>query len=264
MKYEEQKIYKDTKKLHKQKVSGIVFGSETCVYKALNEEVISTNVINMTNIRYVTPMIPEGYIEKMYRYIKKLVAYGELKVTFNDYGLLYRCRDLIQLKVIIPVLGRVLTRSIIDCPSYSFILQNESESLRKAIVGTTWNHESKLLLLKAYGIREIEVNMIYDESFCFLKQNGILLTAHSENILLSVGKSCFASRYMNKPIPYSCEEKLCDKKIEVELIKKWKKGFYIDNKDLRDKLYIYGNSVFKKVQEDSLKNVDDFFDIVII
>lgn len=226
--YEIQKIYESTGVPSGKTVSGVVIGSETCIYSALSHRWVEDHMKdNTTSIRYLTPMIPEGYIEKTYIYIKNLCSDKRIKVTFNDYGLLYRCKELILSEAIIPVLGRVLTRSMIDCPWYHFILKNENDELKDATVGNTWNHESKWYILDDYHIREIEVNMILDNSYNYLKEKNIYITAHTENTLLSVSKTCFSARYRGVPIPECCKQKLCDKKINMDLKKSGVKGFML-------------------------------------
>lgn len=262
--YEIQKMYENTGDSLDKTVSGVVIGSETCIYSALNPRWFEDHMTDDTTfIRYLTPMIPEGYIEKTYAYIKALCSDNRIKVTFNDYGLLYRCKELILSEAIIPVLGRVLTRSMIDCPWYHFILKNENDELKDATVGTTSNHESKWYIWNDYLIREIEVNMIQDNSFKYLKEKNIQITAHAENTLLSVSKTCFTARCRGVPIPECCKQRLCDRKIEIDLKKKWCKGFYVDNLNFHESLLIYGNSVFKKSMKYE-EDMDAFFDILII
>ncbi|MFR7597489.1 MAG: hypothetical protein ACLUVI_10330 [Acutalibacteraceae bacterium] len=87
-------------------------------------------------------------------------------MTFNDWGLLYKCWPLIEKQQIIPVLGRIITRSITDCPWHTKILEAEQRSKEMAL--SSFIHKSKLGILEKYKIKEIEVNAIDPNALTFL------------------------------------------------------------------------------------------------
>jgi hypothetical protein len=240
-------------------VDGAAIGDEGCIYK-----VLSDNIISITSdlceadipIRFITPFVPDKYVEVLYERIKKLSDYGKIKVVFNDYGMLHKCKSLIEANKIIAVLGRILTRSIIDCPWGEQLLRNEEEDLSNVVLGFSTNHNSKKELFKEYGIEEIEINTPKLSSNTKLLYPDLKLTMYRRSSIMSVGRVCFTARYRDAVLPRCIEEKICNEEIDIELVKKWGKTIsaYEDmneyNKVGFDNLYIKGNIVYRKIDED--------------
>ncbi len=246
---------------------GIVVGDEGCIYSAISkqiEQIIKFAQNNNLSVRYVTPFIPEKYMSQIYNRIEEFTKSNQVKVVFNDYGFLYRCKSLIENKRIIPVLGRILTRSIIDCPWADKLLSNEFKEYSDIILGLNFNHDSKLEFLKKCHIEEIEVNIPKENYNNEFEIPGIKLTAYRDNAIISMGRVCFQARFEKKKI-YDCkQEKLCDKELIVTLNKRVGEKKVIGrnlNKELCDdmgQMYVRGNVVYKKVTEEDYTKVKDW------
>ena len=115
------------------------------------------------------------------------------KVTFNDWGLLYKCWPLIEKQQIIPVLGRIITRSITDCPWHTKILEAEQRSKEMAL--SSFIHKSKLGILEKYKIKEIEVNAIDPNALTFYHDHHINVTCYENSRILSVARVCFHANF---------------------------------------------------------------------
>ena len=243
---------------------GIVVGDEGCIYAALSEQIeqiIKIAQNKSLSVRYVTPFVPEKYMSQIHNRIEEFTKSNQVKVVFNDYGSLYRCKSLIENKRIIPVLGRILTRSIIDCPWADKLLSNEFKEYSDIILGLNFNHGSKLEFLKKCHIEEIEVNIPkgnYNNEF---EIPEIKLTTYRDNAVISMGRVCFQARYEKKKISDCKQEKMCDKELLVSLNKRVgeKKviGRNLDKELYNDmgEMYLRGNVVYRKVTEEDYTKV---------
>ena len=106
-------LHMDQDALVNTRLDHIVLGNEGCALQAISPEVVE-NISFASQlgikIRYLTPIVPNQYMQRFYQVINTLPQGS--KVTFNDWGLLYKCWPLIEKQQIIPVLGRIITRSI--------------------------------------------------------------------------------------------------------------------------------------------------------
>ena len=214
----------------------IVFGDEGCIYKALDSkwiELFNRYGNKEIMLRYLTPVVPQKYIYQIYKYIEKMADIKKIKVTFNDYGLLYICRDLIAKGKIIPVLGRILSRSITDCAWYHKLLENEEEELFKLITNHSFNDERKIEILNKFGIKEIEINIGNDE-YKLLKNSNIDLTIYISNAIVAVGRLCYAARWYGIDLPKCKDDPRCRKKLDIELKEMWGKiGWFTKNLQMK-------------------------------
>lgn len=252
-------------------IKGIVLGDEGCVYKALDETVpvqMKQGLNRGFSIRFVTSFVPDAYIEAMYERIELLSKIANIKVTFNDYGLLYRCKKLIESERITAVLGRLLTHSIIDCPWHGKLLRHEPPELAKAVTGQNFHHEAKISLISDMGVREIEVNALDNSEICLDNWN-IATAAYTDDILISVGRLCFAARWYDKILPECRTERLCERKIPVKLVRTWGKMKAMYNNPTEEvmndyeNLYVRGNIVYRERGEIH-ENEDEKYAFVIV
>jgi hypothetical protein len=246
---------------------GVVVGNEGCIYAALSEQIEQIIKIAKNKslpVRYITPFIPEKYISQIYNKIEEYSKSNQIKVVFNDYGLLYKCKSLIEDKKIIPILGRVLTRSIIDCPWADKLLSSEYKEYSDIILGLNFNHGSKLEFLKKYHIEEIEVNIPKKNYINEFGIPGINLTAYRDNSIISIGRVCFQARYEKRKISDCKKEKMCGKELIVTLNKRIRekkvKGRNLNKELCEDmgEMYVRGNVVYRKVSEDDYMKVKDY------
>lgn len=241
----------------------IVIGNEGCVYSFLsgkNNEIVKKAVEHTLNIRVLTPLIPDGYIDKVYNRIMQWTQYNQnMKITFNDFGLLYKCASLISEHKITPVCGRIISRSIIDCPWYKELLQDEKEEIKSAILNYNFLHNSKIEFIKCFGMSEIELNYhaIYKEALLYLDQQNIKLTTHN-NVLLSVGRVCFSARWHEKPYPDCINEDICSKILKIrrgEAWVNWNESRNNSNAPLFQELCVRGNLVYYENETDDYENI---------
>lgn len=230
----------------------VVIGHEGCVYRALssmNRDCVLAATLRGNDVRFVTPLVPERYVEDLRRKIDDLSRFRVLKVVFNDYGLLYACSDLISKGRIIPVLGRIITRSIIDCPWHDRILSSENDDIRDAVYGNSFVHKAKLDILDQYQIKEIETNWYSSEYIDELARQGLKITVYGENSLISTSRVCYEAYWRGVAIQSDCVG-YCNNKRYIHLAKKWSKKWktYMEPNDedglLYEKLYVRGNQVF--------------------
>lgn len=238
-----------------EKHQSIAVGNEGCVYYLLGaqvENILNQCVIQKKKVRIITPFIPNDYLERVFLMITHWSeVIPNLKVTFNDWGLIYACKDLIEQEKIVPVLGRILTRSMIDCPWYDKLLLSENQEARDATFGYNLYHDSKLNLLNEFHIQEVELNYHpeYVKEWLAIKQS-IKITCHPNN-LISVGRLCFAARYKKSTFPECYNEKLCLRKYPLSLKAK---GFNMSDGSFSEEskkhfldMYLQGNVVYKEI-----------------
>jgi len=236
---------------------GVVLGDEGCIYLCLHDSVLDWAKKckkQQKAVRFLTPIVPDRYMEDIVKRIEDLSMIMQLKITFNDYGLLHRCSKLIENKNIIPVFGRVLTRSMLDCNWIKRLLTNESDKSIAALQEYSLMDNEKIKLLKEFHIQEIEVNY-HPEKIAELKEAVKLPIVIYNNQLLSVGRVCFSARYQQLKLPYCVECTECRKKLQFSVNKKWsKKRMCYDEPDeefkqYMSKLYVQGNVVYRNIDD---------------
>ncbi|MFA9466406.1 MAG: hypothetical protein ACERKN_19260 [Velocimicrobium sp.] len=235
------------------KYQGAVLGDEGCIYHCLNETVFNwTKKCKEQNksVRLLTPIVPERYMDELVKRIEELKNIVPLKVTFNDFGLLHRCKALIENEEIIPVLGRILTRSMIDCNWSKRLLSNEQDKVVEGLLDYSYMDNEKIRILDDYHIKEIEVNF-HPERIEELKKVIKLPITSYPNHLLSVGRVCFSARYQQLKLPECVNCKGCRRKLEFSVNKKWsKRKMCYDEPDKEfiqymKGLYVQGNIVYR-------------------
>lgn len=184
--------------------------------------------------------------------------------------MLYKCKELIKDGRIIPVLGRILTHSIIDCPWYSRILAHEEPELSSAVSGYTFVHAAKWSVINIFNINEIEINIGNYNQLELVKKIPYKITGHAENILLSVGRVCFSAKWNQLCLPECRNDSKCRKIIKTNLDKKWgkMKMMYEEADEEMKKyytgIYLVGNVVYSSVPENNIEEAKNYLDILII
>ncbi len=235
--------------------NGVVLGDEGCYKCAFSKNnlcILSSAIHKDIPVRYVTPVLGQSHVEKARKILINITESTVLKTVFNDLGLMYALKDYICEGRIIPVLGRVLTKSLIDCPWYGDIIGNESLITKRAIVGSTFYHESKIDFFKNFGVCEIEMNYCEDRYLSELKRCGWKITVYQSDRLISVGRSCYWALWHDGDIDKCDGLPQCNENIYIELEKKWSsKNKMLTIPDLSDKkrydsIYVRGNKVYQK------------------
>lgn len=254
-------------------VDGIVVGDEGCIYKVLDcrvKEIINVAVKNEMDIRLLTPFVPNKYVDTLFQRISEFAQLKKLKVVFNDYGMLHKCLDLIREGRIEPVLGRILTRSILDCPWSEDLLQNEEDSVAEGLLEFNFKHEEKWSVMEELQIREIELNVPAIQKEIDFHIPNVKITLHMENAIVSVGRVCFVARHAKIALPQCIESGVCDRKLYFELLYKWKKNTSsylepeVEQKEIFQNMFLKGNIVYRRIPEKERCQVIDNIDGYII
>ncbi|WP_455716928.1 hypothetical protein [Anaerosporobacter sp.] len=251
----------------------VVLGDECCIHKALHEkwfELLIEAVNNGVKVRFVTPMVPDKYCTNLYEYLQKMITITKLKVTFNDYGFLYMCKDLILENRIVPVIGRVLTRSLLDCSWHSKLLEGEEEALIEVLQKHSFLESEKISLMKELGVEEIELNWMTYKDVKYLKEHGLKCTCYVSNNILSMGRVCYSSKWYEMNVPECVNDDRCYNRLNIELEKTWgKERLMYENateemKEYFESCYVEGNAIFKNtgLEVDDIRLAD--FDRVIV
>ena len=239
--------------------NGVVIGHEGCIYRALdrNNLVIADFCArNNIQIRFVTPIIPESFMETALSFIKELVDIAEaviLKITFNDLGLFHSCLPFSD--HFIPVLGRIISRSLIDCPWYNRLISNETSDVQQALMGYTFFHESKKQMFLLHGVQEVEVNVAPFQYLRELVEQNIEITVYSDNKLISTSRVCYSSMLLGHSVNKGCKSFVCADIVPISLDKIWDKTSRmrmippLEVKELYRDLYIQGTQVFISVSK---------------
>lgn len=246
-------------------LSGLVLGDEGCIYRALDERwsvLLEKGLEKGLTIRFLTPLVPNKHMEELVQRIRDYSEHTQLKVTFNDLGLLERCHDLIQKQRIYPVVGRILTRSFLDCPWHKDLLSNEDPNLVDEFVGYTYAHQAKWDILHQYGIKELEINYHDQKHIEELHESGFSLTTYKSNLLISIGRLCYSARWHGLQLPECHKDDRCRKKLQIELDKLWGKSKLMYEeptpfmKSRFSQLYILGNAVYQPLFENKMTDLN--------
>lgn len=246
------------------KSAGVVLGDEGCIYRALDDKwriIFQKATEEGFSVRYLTPIVPQKHVDEMFLRIKDLASKAKFKVTFNDYGLLYMCRDLIAKDKIIPVAGRIITRSVLDCPWYKRLFENEPAELSRVMSNYSFSHRAKDDFLKDYGIKEIELNLRELGDFNVLKKEGLILTGHISNAIISVGRHCFTARWYGLQKPGCRDDIRCRNRLTITPEQIWGKRrlmYEEPNTEMKDYFkgcFVQGNAVYSTVDSSRLSDV---------
>lgn len=188
-----------------QTAPNVVLGSELCPLKVVGfcqQKLVEVAIRQEKSIRFVTPITPQAYVNMLIEMIYDLPI--STKVTFNDFGLLFACRSIIKSGKIQAVLGRIITRSLIDCPWFDQIIKNEEKN-KDFLNLNNMTFDAKMDFLKEWNINEIEVNNCPTESLRYFHDNNILVAQYERYNLLSVSRTCF-HMMMNQKSTAVCHE----------------------------------------------------------
>lgn len=236
------------------KFEELVIGDETCIYKALYNnwlEFIENRCSKGYTFRYVTPFIPEKYADVIFRYIIDLSKLARIKVVFNDLGLLNKCSELIKTYKIIPVIGRMITHSLCDCQWIGKIITNEDDEIKDVMISSKLTHIEKLSFFQSKMINEFEINLYDIDIIKELYDLGLNLTIYGTDILLSISRICYSAMWNQKELPQCVFDNTCNKKINLQLLKKWTRSSglqklkNIEELNMNQNIYIKGNAIYQ-------------------
>lgn len=255
------------------KSAGVVLGDEGCIYRALDDNwriIFQKAIDDGFSVRYLTPIVPQKHVDELFLRIKDFASKAKFKVTFNDYGLLYMCRDLIVRDKIIPVAGRIITRSVLDCPWHKRLFENEPIELSQTMANYSFTHRAKYAFLKDYGIKEIELNLRESGDLNLVKKQGMILTGYLSNAIVSVGRHCFTARWYGLQKPGCRDDFRCKNRLTINPEQIWgKRRLMYEEANAEMKHYfkgcfVQGNVVYNTVDLSKLRDVVDDLNYVII
>lgn len=216
-------------KLKRNYVNGIVLGigSEGCVHKFLFEvnkllEIVTENK-SLSDLKYriVTPRVPTKYMDRVAIAIKKMISTLEIDtIVINDYGVMYRLCKVENIRTPV-ILGRTLIRSVEYVPWHNYILRDEEEGVRDAILLPNIIHTEKIALFKDYNVKGVELCATKNNarSIKLLKKEGFATYIHYNSIIATIGRTCPVIRMEQKEVD-TCQE-LCNHFLDVNLNKIW-------------------------------------------
>ncbi len=185
-------------------------------------------------LHYISPKLAQSEISTEYARICSLIEQN-ISVSINDWGLLYKLRNEIKSNYIF-FLGRLLTPSIINWIWHPIFTKDEDEQAKDYLYQNTFYHSYKMQFFKEWNIAGIEVNTYTqsEASYNEIKKNGFKIIGYSDDVILSVSRSCPHRRVRSES--YQCfKDCQIKSKVEPSLEK---------HKELYPELYLKGNVIY--------------------
>lgn len=200
----------------------ISIGDEGCVYRLPNKSEIKHQLEQIFGMgikaRFVTPKAGEREINVISNAVRTVAEFGkEVDLIINDLGVLQICRKMkLEYPNINIILGRLMTRSIIDCPWGELAIRNESSEIKEDFKRHSYDQKEKIELMHQVGVKGIEVNSIKGiaDSITRIMENNIDVSVHFDRRLLTVGRNCITARYYSVKFPH-CKA-VCGKEFNIE------------------------------------------------
>jgi hypothetical protein len=142
------------------------------------------------NLHYISPKTSNDAIKLEEEYIIKLLEYG-IKVSINDWGLLYRLKthgvssDFIYL-------GRLLSKSIADWVWSDIFFQKEKRNAVDYLSQNNLNDTEKIEWLKSFHIAGVEVTIHRnsEKSYEEIQKNGLQVIGYVDNEIVALSRAC--------------------------------------------------------------------------
>jgi hypothetical protein len=205
-------------------------------------------------LRFLTPIVPDACFGRLFDCLEELGGIRPFKVTFNDYGLLHRCRHRIKQGRILPVAGRILTRSSLDCAWRDDLFNGGADDKRDMILRYNMQNGMKNIFFGQFAIQELEVNYYPGHFDRLLADQPLALYVHQNQNLLSVGRACFYARMERHPVQGCLEEPACKQSKHIAMKSLWSKKDARYRDDLTGRFpkraYLRGNAVFDAIEQD--------------
>jgi len=221
----------------------IRFGSEFCMYALPSIDALET-AYNLTkeagnDFVYVTPRLAEDYMDIMRKHLLLINDLGGATVVVNDLGTLHVLREFSALR---PHLGRQLVYTPSRCPwkeitehPVSFFTKRK---VRKIFYQTSLNYEPTIEFFKGLGAVGTDVDWI-PEIFPNLKslsQKNLQISVHLYYIPVAITRKCHMARFLGEEDLDKCSRPC------------YTKAYSMYNELLDTRLYLHGNTVFKRIE----------------
>lgn len=189
----------------------VSLGDEGCLWhlppegerKTWIDAILSQNA----GIRFVFPKVEEKYMEYVCRYTEKLVdEFPEVILTLNDLGHIYQMKELLCRKSF--TIGRLLSTSMENLVWAEIFLDGEEGWVKEVLTQNNLNSDLKISFFKNLGAEGMESNLLPFQEKCFssIREKGLKILAHYNNILLSLSRFCPLKRYVGKKPPGCAKE----------------------------------------------------------
>ncbi|MDS0527095.1 hypothetical protein NNC19_15490 [Clostridium sp. SHJSY1] len=241
-------------------IDTISIGSEGCVHKVQSEDIILDCKRKAKQygkaFKLVLPKIPQKDMMRILKLIHKLSNNGlDYSIVFNDFGLLYACRE----ENLLPeyaTIGRGISRSFEDCLWYEHILRGEDEKKRETLIQNNMYDSYKYEELKEFNIKGIECNMLKHQlvSYNNLQKMGYQVHIHYGYVSVAYSRACQTAKFYKKTVP-NCKD-LCNKAIDIEMHQIWTRNKNLDAseekmdealKAVNPKFLLLGNTLLRKM-----------------
>lgn len=228
----------------------ICLGHSGCIHKmaGLAEEHIQYILQQGKSAKIELPILFETHFERVMEKVQQFF-HLPLNIVVNDWGTLHYLVSQQNPPHVSFSLGRQLVYSLMNCPWYEDILQNETNDIRKAYLQVNVDSDSILALLQQYGVKEIDLDMGpgMQESIQSLRKEGIAINAFLDYAMASMSRSCHTVRAYNESVG-NCGY-LCNEAIYIEPRQRWNRfedtmiRIAKENRQKLGELIVYGNIV---------------------
>lgn len=231
--------------LHNKRINWIVCGDYGC------PEILPT-VAELLKLRdrlfwekielyYISPKVNQKNIGEEASRVRLLLKEG-IRVSINDWGLLYRIRSDIKLGHSVYI-GRLLSKSIANWAWWPNYLAAEIQATIDYFTQSNFQQKQKLDLLKKWGVTGIEVNVepVSENSYAKIKNQGLEIIGYMENKILAVARACPIARLNQVNVSRSNCTKLCRESFKVVPAEAERQKFFPSMALLGNVMYCQGH-----------------------
>jgi hypothetical protein len=222
-------------------IDKVRFGAEFCDQRIPTIESLEKAFDLAANMKkdfsYVTPRLSNSKIETVKNHLAFLnEKKQESNVITNDLGLFSLLENHYYLK---PHLGRQLVYIPSRSPWNQITEQKlgllSARRIAKIFYQTSLNYNSTIQFFQNLGVKRVDVDWIPKSfpSFSKLARNGILLSIHLFNILVTTTRKCHTARFVGEEKPEECSRQCMTK------------SFLLKNRILNLDLILVGNTIFR-------------------
>lgn len=221
-------------------------GSEHCCILCIQnlDEFYINKQTNRSNLRIVTPRIPQRYIKSvMNRIYKFMDKYRIIALVVNDLGLLYEIKKA-GLKIDI-VLGRLLVR----CQDYELGYEKRLEKTTSDNIVRCWLtpsifHAKKLELFRQYNVKGVELCPTKAvKEFIESADIEMDIYMHRNTVVGALGRACISCRQNQIAAVIPCNN--CVESDRLKHKASYAKNYMLQSdQNLFPENYLVGNIVY--------------------
>jgi len=260
----------------KLKPNYIGIGSEYCVYKVPEYEVLSMMLdqIDKNGIKpeILTPFVPETHVPRIMDLIISLNERGTpFDLTINDLGLLKLISEKVENRCFDMYIGHVYSTSFENCPWHEKVLSEESEEIKEGWCQNNFVNDLLLEHMCSMGISGVELEMLpvmLNKSTKYFRNKNIKIKGMLDYIPSAITRACHIARYYDKKPSFECTS-YCDKVLNARFTHRYipdntEEPYEVVNEELirpvTPDYLIIGNAIYCKrevdINEKNINNVD--------